>query len=164
MQPQTTSRVHKQAFSLFVELGEKSSSKKIFSIIKKEDNDITIRISDTELTDKLIDAYLDKDNRAILYSLRSPMTISEIVKTSRLPQSSVYRKTVALAEQGLIVFSGFDKELKNGKGNHKGSVYEKTIQSISFNLKSDIHMTEITIERRILQKCKPLYLMVASSC
>lgn len=162
MRQQAESRVRRQTFSLFVEL-EKSNSKKICSIIKK-DNDIIIRINDTELTDKLIDAYLDKDNRVILHSLTSPMTISEIVKRSGLPQSSVYRKIVALVEQGLIVFSGFDRDLKNGKGNHKGSIYEKTINSICFNLKSDTHMTEITIERRILQKCKPLYMMVAKSC
>lgn len=164
MQSQVTSGSQKQAFSLFIELEEKSRAKKIFFIVKKEEVSITFRINDTELTDKIIDAYLDKDNRVILYNLRSPMTITEIVKKSGLPQSSVYRKVDALVEQGLILFSGFDKDVKNGKGNHKGSVYEKTIHSISFNLKSDIHTTELTVERRILQKCKPLYLLVTNSC
>lgn len=157
-------RIQKRAFLLFTELGEKSRSERVFSIIKKEDTSITIKISDTELTDKIIDAYLDKDNRIILYNLRLPMTITEIVKKSKLPQSSVYRKVDTLVEQGLILFSGFDRNTKNGKGNHKGATYEKTIQSISFNLKSDTHTTEITIERRALQKCKPLYLLVSNTC
>lgn len=156
--------MQKRAFLLFVELGEKSRAERVFSIVKKEDASITIRINDTELTDKIIDVYLDKDNRIILYNLRSPMTITEIVKKSKLPQSSVYRKVDALVEQGLILFSGFDKDVKNGKGNHKGAVYEKTIHSISFNLKSDTHTTEITIERRALQKCKPLYILVSNTC
>jgi DNA-binding transcriptional ArsR family regulator len=164
MQSQVIPGAQKQAFSLFLELDEKSRSKKVFSIVKKDDVSIIIRINDTELTDKIIDAYLDKDSRVILYNLRSPMTITEIVKKSGLPQSSVYRKVDALVEQGLILFSGFDKDVKNGKGNHKGSVYEKTIHSISFNLKSDMHMTELTVERRVLQKCKPLYILVRKSC
>lgn len=157
-------RIQRRAFLLFAELGEKSRVEKAFSIVKKEDAAITIRINDAELTDKIIDAYLDKDNRIILYNLRSPMTITEIVRKSRLPQSSVYRKVDTLVEQGLILFSGFDRDAKNGKGNHKGAVYEKTIQSISFNLKSDTHTTEITVERRALQKCKPLYLLVSNTC
>jgi DNA-binding transcriptional ArsR family regulator len=156
--------MQKRAFLLFTELGEKSRTERAFSIVKKEDTSITIRINDTELTDKIIDAYLDKDNRIILYNLRSPMTITEIVKKSKLPQSSVYRKVDTLVKQGLILFSGFDKDTKNGKGNHKGSMYEKTVQSISFNLKSDIHTTELTVERRAIQKCKPLYLLVTNSC
>ncbi len=157
-------RMQKRAFLLFAELVEKSHAESVFSIVKKDDTSITIRINDTELTDKIIDAYLDKDNRIILYNLRSPMTITEIVKKSKLPQSSVYRKVDALVEQGLILFSGFDRDVKNGKGNHKGAAYEKTIHSISFNLKSDTRTTEITIERRALQKCKPLYLLVSNIC
>ncbi len=156
--------MQKRAFLLFVELCERSRAEKVFSIVRKEEMSITIKISDTELTDKIIDAYLDKDNRIILYNLRSPMTITEIVKRSKLPQSSVYRKVDALVELGLILFSGFDRDAKNGKGNHKGATYEKTINSISFNLKSDIHTTEITMEKRALQKCKPLYLLVSNPC
>lgn len=164
MQFQVIPRVQKQGFSLFLELDEKSRLKKIFSIVKKDEMFITIRINDTELIDKIIDAYLDKDNRVILYNMKMPMTITEIVKNAKIPQSSVYRKVDALVEQGLILFSGFDNEVKNGKGNHKGSIYEKTIHSISFNLKSDTRTTELTIERRILQKCKPLYRLVIRSC
>jgi DNA-binding transcriptional ArsR family regulator len=164
VQSQGMRRIQKRAFSLFSELGEKSRVEKVFSIVKKEDSSITIRINDIELTEKIIDAYLDKDNRIILYNLRLPTTITEIVKKSKLPQSSVYRKVDALVEQGLILFSGFDRDAKNGKGNHKGAVYEKTIQSISFNLKSDMPTTEITIERHALQKCKPLYLLVSNIC
>jgi len=164
MQFQVTPGARKQGFSLFLELDEKSRLKKILSIVKKDDAFITIRINDTELTDKIIDAYLDRDNRVILYNMRVPMTITEIIKKSKLPQSSVYRKVDALVEQGLILFSGFYNDVKNGKGNHKGSVYEKTVYSISFNLKSDIHTTELTIERRALQKCKPLYLLVINPC
>ncbi|WKT57226.1 helix-turn-helix domain-containing protein [Candidatus Nitrosotenuis chungbukensis] len=164
MQSQGMREIQKRAFLLFAELGEKSRTEKVLSVIKKEDNSITIRINDAELTNKIIDAYLDKDNRVILYNLRTPMTITEIVKRSKLPQSSVYRKVDALVEQGLILFSGFDRDVKNGKGNHKGAVYEKTIHSISFNLKSDTHTTEITIEKHALQKCKPLYLLVSNTC
>lgn len=164
MQFQVTPGAQKQGFSLFLELDEKSRLKKIISVIKKDDTFVTIRINDTELTDKIIDSYLDKDNRIILYNMRSPMTITEIVKRAKLPQSSVYRKVDALVEQGLVLFSGFDKDVKNGKGNHKGSVYEKTVHSISFNLKSDKHTTELTVERHALQKCKPLYLLVINSC
>ncbi|MBI5378253.1 MAG: helix-turn-helix transcriptional regulator [Thaumarchaeota archaeon] len=164
MQFKVTPGAQKQGFSLFLELDEKSRLKKIISVIKKDDAFVTIRINDTELTDKIIDAYLDRDNRVILYNLGAPMTITEIVKKAKLPQSSVYRKVDALVGQGLILFSGFDKDAKNGKGNHKGSVYEKTVHSISFNLRSDTRTTELTVERRALQKCKPLYLLVINSC
>lgn len=164
MQTQVLPGSQKQTFSMFSELARKSLSQKTFSIVKKDDVSITIRINDTELTDKIIDVYLDKDSRIILYNLRSPMTITEIVKKSKLPQSSVYRKVEALVEQGLILFSGFNNDAKNGKRNHKRSLYEKTIHSISFNLKSNIHTTELVIKRHALQKCKPLYLLVTNSC
>lgn len=164
MQFQETPGAHKQGFSLFLELDEKPSLRKTVAVVRKDDMFVTIRINDTDLTDKIIDAYLDRDNRIILYNMRSQMTITEIVKKANLPQSSVYRKVDALVEQGLILFSGFDKNVKNGKGNHKGSIYEKTVHSISFNLKSDTHTAELTIERRVLQKCKPLYLSVIRSC
>ena len=164
MQFQETPGAQKQGFSLFLELDENPNLRKTVTVVRKDDVFVTIRINDTGLTDKIIDAYLDKDNRIILYNMRSQMSITEIIKKANLPQSSVYRKVDALVEQGLILFTGFDRNVKNGKGNHKGSIYEKTVHSISFNLKSDRHTAELTIERRVLQKCKPLYISVIRSC
>ncbi|MBM2852773.1 MAG: ArsR family transcriptional regulator, partial [Candidatus Nitrosotenuis sp.] len=85
MQTQVQPGSQKQTFSMFSELERKSNLQKAFFIVKKDDVSITIRINDTELTDKIIDVYLDKDSRIILYNLRSPMTITEIVKKSKLP-------------------------------------------------------------------------------
>jgi len=92
---------------------EKDCLDKIIQVNQNKNNYV-VKIVDQKLSDKIFDFYGDFETRKILMSLMgSELTISEILKISRVLKSPAYRKIENLLLEGLILESG--KILKNNK-------------------------------------------------
>jgi hypothetical protein len=92
---------------------EKDCLDKIIQV-KQNKNNYVVKIVDQKLSEKIFDFYGDFETRKILMSLMGrELTISEILKISRVLKSPAYRKIENLLLEGLILESG--KILKNNK-------------------------------------------------
>ena len=89
---------------------------------------------------QLLDALSDETNQQILSLLSEPMTPAELIDSSGLPSSTVYRKLDLLSGTGLI------KEVQPADPtNRQSSLYKRHIQTISFSVNDEQLL--ITIER-----------------
>jgi hypothetical protein len=105
--------VLKNTSSINLETFEKSCVDKIIKVSRTKNN-YTVKIINKKLSEKILDFFGDPETRCILMSLMTTsLTISEILKISKVLKSSAYRKIENLLLNGLILESG--KILKNKK-------------------------------------------------
>jgi len=96
-----------------IEAFEKNCVDKIIKVSRTKNN-YTVKIISKNLSEKILDFFGDPETRKILMSLMDKsLTISEILKTSKVLKSPAYRKIENLLLDGLILESG--KILKNNK-------------------------------------------------
>jgi len=99
--------------SMDIETFEKNCIDKIIKVSRTKNN-YTVKIISKNLSEKILDFFGDPETRKILMSLMDKsLTISEILKTSKVLKSPAYRKIENLLLDGLILESG--KILKNNK-------------------------------------------------
>jgi len=99
--------------SIDLETFEKNCIDKIIKVSKTKNNYV-IKIINKKLSEKILDFFGDPETRKILMSLMGKsLTITEILKTSKVLKSPAYRKIENLLLDGLILESG--KILKNNK-------------------------------------------------
>ena len=105
--------VLKNMLSINLETFEKSCVDKIIKVIRTKNN-YAVKIINKKLSEKILDFFGDPETRRILMSLMTTsLTISEILKISKVLKSPAYRKIENLLLNGLILESG--KILKNKK-------------------------------------------------
>ena len=103
----------KNISSIDSETFEKNCIDKIIKVSRTKNNYV-IKIINKKLSEKILDFFGDPETRKILMSLMGTfLTISEILKTSKVLKSPAYRKIENLLLDGLILESG--KILKNNK-------------------------------------------------
>jgi len=103
----------KNISSIDLESFEKNCIDKIIKVSRAKNN-YNIKIIDKKLSEKILDFFGDPETRKILMSLMGKsLTITEILKTSKVLKSPAYRKIENLLLDGLILESG--KILKNNK-------------------------------------------------
>ena len=99
--------------SMDIETFEKNCIDKIIKVSRTKNN-YTVKIISKNLSEKILEFFGDPETRKILMSLMDKsLTISEILKTSKVLKSPAYRKIENLLLDGLILESG--KILKNNK-------------------------------------------------
>ncbi len=98
-----------------------------------------IQIKDPELSKIFLQSVADIDKKAILGAVMDkPLIIAKILESSKIPQTSGYRKINFLIDNGLLVSSGFEL-------THDGKKVKK-YETIFENIKVDIVKNNVTLK------------------
>jgi hypothetical protein len=126
---------------------EKNSINKIIKI-KKREHDYNVIIVDAELSDLILELFSDSESRKIISSLlENEYTIPQILKESKVPKTSGYRKIENLIINGLIIESG--KVLSESK---KISKLQCIFQEIKLDIKKERIIVSGIISKKMFEK------------
>jgi len=126
---------------------EKSSINKIIKI-KKREHDYNVIIVDTELSDLILELFSDSEARKIISSLlENEYTIPQVLKESKVPKTSGYRKIENLIINGLIIESG--KVLSESK---KISKLQCVFQEIKLDIKKEKIIVNGIVSKKMFEK------------
>ncbi len=126
---------------------EKNSINKIIKIKKREHN-YNVIIVDAELSDLILELFSDSESRKIISSLlENEYTIPQILKESKVPKTSGYRKIENLIINGLIIESG--KVLSESK---KISKLQCVFQEIKLDIKKESIIVSGIISKKMFEK------------
>lgn len=116
--------------------------------IKKTDNDYSVKIIDQKLIDLMLELCGDSETRKIITCLfDNDLTIPQILKESKVPKTSGYRKIENLIINGLILESG--KVLSESKGILK---YKCVFDEIKIGMKKNDIMIQGVINKKTFDK------------
>lgn len=122
---------------------EKDCINKIIKI-KKKDDKYSVTIINSELSDLILELFGDVETRKIISSLlEKEYTIPQILKESKIPKTSGYRKIENLILKGLIVESG--KVLSESKKISK-------LQCVFHEIKLEVKKENVTVMGIITEK------------
>lgn len=126
------SSVLRKNSSMDVKKFEKDCINKILKV-KKKDDKFAVTIVDSNLKDLIIELFGDVETRKIISTLlENEYTIPQILKESKVPKTSGYRKIENLILHGLIIESG--KVLSESK---KISKLQCIFEEIRLDIKKD---------------------------
>ncbi len=126
---------------------EKDSINKIIKI-KKREHDYNVIIVDTKLSDLILELFSDSEARKIISSLlENEYTIPQVLKESKVPKTSGYRKIENLIINGLIIESG--KVLSESK---KISKLQCVFQEIKLNIKKEKIIVNGIVTKKMFEK------------
>ncbi len=126
---------------------EKDSINKIIKI-KKREHDYNVTIVDTELSNVILELFSDSEARKIISSLlENEYTIPQVLKESKVPKTSGYRKIENLIINGLIIESG--KVLSESK---KISKLQCVFQEIKLNIKKEKIIVNGIVTKKMFEK------------
>ena len=126
---------------------EKNSINKIIKI-KKREHDYNVIIVDAELSDLILELFSDSESRKIISSLlENEYTIPQILKESKVPKTSGYRKIENLIINGLIIESG--KVLSESK---KISKLQCIFQEIKLDIKKERIIVSGIVSKKMFEK------------
>ena len=135
--------VLKKNSNLDVKKFEKDCVNKILKV-KKRDDRYSVTIINSELSDLILELFGESETRKIISTLlENEYTIPQILKESKVPKTSGYRKIENLILHGLIIESG--KVLSESKKISK-------LQCVFQEIKLDIKKEKITVSGSISQK------------
>lgn len=135
--------VLKKNSNLDVKKFEKDCVNKILKV-KKREGRYSVTIINSELSDLILELFGEAETRKIISSLlENEYTIPQILKESKVPKTSGYRKIENLILHGLIIESG--KVLSESKKISK-------LQCVFQEIKLDIKKEKITVSGSISQK------------
>ena len=122
---------------------EKDCINKIIKV-KKRDDKYNVIIHNTIMTDLILELFSESETRKIISSLlENEYTIPQILKESKVPKTSGYRKIENLILNGIIIESG--KVLSESKKISK-------LQCVFQEIKLDIKKEKITITGIVSKK------------
>lgn len=137
------SNILKKNSTLDIEKFEKYCINKILKV-KKRDEKYLVTIINSDLRDLILELFGDIESRKIISSLlENEYTIPQILKESKVPKTSGYRKIENLILNGLIIESG--KVLSESKKISK-------LQCVFQEIKLDIKKEKITITGIVTKK------------
>ena len=116
--------------------------------IKKTDKDYSVKIIDQKLIDLILELCGDSETRKIIICLfDNDLTIPQILKESKVPKTSGYRKIENLIINGLILESG--KILSESK---RISKYRCVFDEIKIGMKKNDIMIQAVINKKIFDE------------
>ena len=93
---------------------ETKSLLKIIELEKTEEEWITIQ--DQELSKTFLQTFGDEDKKTILDTvLNKSLIVADILKESKIPQTSGYRKINSMISNGILISNGFELSKDNKK-------------------------------------------------
>ncbi len=122
---------------------EKDCINKILKV-KKRDDKYNVSIINSDMVDLILDLFSESETRKIISSLlENEYTIPQILKESKVPKTSGYRKIENLILNGIIIESG--KVLSESKKISK-------LQCVFQEIKLDIKKEKITVVGTVSEK------------
>lgn len=116
--------------------------------IKKIDKNYSIKIIDQKLSDLILELCGDAETRRIFTCLfDNDLTIPQILKESKVPKTSGYRKIENLIINGLILESG--KILSESK---RISKYRCVFDEIKIGMKKNDIMIQVVVSKKIFDE------------
>jgi len=126
---------------------EKDCINKIIKV-KKRDNKYYVKVVNTFVSDLILELFSEPETRKIISALlENEYTIPEILKESKVPKTSGYRKIENLIFNGLIIESG--KVLSESK---KISKLQCVFQEIKLNIKKEKIAVTGVISKKMFEK------------
>lgn len=125
---------------------EKECLNKIIKVKKRNDK-FLVTIVNPELTDLILEMFSELETRKIISSLlENEYTIPQILKESKVPKTSGYRKIENLIINGLIIESG--KVLSESK---KISKLQCVFQELKFDIKKEKTIVTGVVSKKIFE-------------
>jgi len=126
---------------------ETKSLLKVIELERTEKKEEWITIQDQELSKIFLDTLGDKDKKKILGTvLNKSLIVSDILKESKIPQTSGYRKINSMILNGILISNGFELS----KGNKKIKKYETVFQKIKIDIKKNGMIVKIQLKKHLL--------------
>ena len=126
---------------------ETKSLRNIIGLEKSEKKEEWVTIQDQELSKTFLEMLGDEDKKAILGTvLNRPMTVADILKEAKIPQTSGYRKINSMIDGGILVTNGFD--LSND--NKKIKKYEAVFENIKMDIQENAMVVKIQLKKHLL--------------
>ncbi|VVC05820.1 Uncharacterised protein [uncultured archaeon] len=148
--------VLREFFGKGAEVLEKQFLENIVTLEETKNNEPNwVAIDDPSLARQILEAFGDDDKNKILNAVLDEFrTISDILKITKLPQTSGYRKINSLIDGGLLINQG-RLTIQDGKKVNK---YKSIIENLTINLKKNrvivkALLAEESIRRSSIIKC-----------
>ena len=126
---------------------ETKSLLNVIGLEKSEKKEEWVTIQDQELSKIFLEMLGDEDKKTILGTvLNKPMIVADILKESKIPQTSGYRKINSMISNGILVVNGF--ELSND--NKKIKKYETVFQNIKMDIQENAMIVKIQLKKHLL--------------
>jgi len=134
--------------------GTDALEKKFFNVVCLTPKSITknqnwLTINDSSLAHLILEAYGDEDEVKILKSVvEKPMIVYDILKKSKLPQTSGYRKVKVLIETGLLIAKG-SAIADDGR---KITKYQSLFDNVRINIVKDTITVDVQLNEQNLNQ------------
>jgi hypothetical protein len=136
---------------------EKDCINKILKV-KKRDDKYNVSIINLDMIDLILDLFSESETRRIISSLlENEYTIPQILKESKVPKTSGYRKIENLILNGIIIESG--KVLSESK---KVSKLQCVFQEIKLDIKKEKITVVGTISKKMFEKSTSMKSIIQS--
>ncbi|MEK0349966.1 MAG: transcriptional regulator [Nitrosopumilus sp.] len=136
---------------------EKDCINKILKI-KKRDDKYNVTIINSAMTDLILELFSESETRKIISSLlENEYTIPQILKESKVPKTSGYRKIENLILNGFIIESG--KVLSKSK---KISKLQCVFQEIKLDIKKEKIIVIGTVSKKMFEKSTSMKSIIQS--
>ena len=138
----------------FFGAGTDALEKKFFNVVCLAPKSITknqnwLTIKDSSLAHLILEAYGDEDEVKILKSVvEKPMIVYDILKKSKLPQTSGYRKVKVLIETGLLIAKG-SAIADDGR---KITKYQSLFDNVRINIVKDTITVDVQLNEQNLNQ------------
>ncbi len=124
-----------------------SKTKTVFETGNNNDS-IWVTIGEKEATSLILNTCGDKHKHNILNTvLGQPMTISEILSSCKISNTSGYRKINSLIQSGLLIRNGF--VITNGR---KVSTYRSLFESVQIDIEKDKVIVNVRLSKCVETK------------
>ncbi len=136
---------------------EKDCLNKILKV-KKRDDKYNVTIINSDMVDLILDLFSESETRKIISSLlENEYTIPQILKESKVPKTSGYRKIENLILNGIIIESG--KVLSESK---KISKLQCVFQEIKLDIKKEKITVIGTVSKKMFEKSTSMKSIIQS--
>ena len=136
---------------------EKDCLNKILKV-KKRDDKYNVTIINSDMVDLILDLFSESETRKIISSLlENEYTIPQILKESKVPKTSGYRKIENLILNGIIIESGI--VLSESK---KISKLQCVFQEIRLNIKKEKITVVGTVSKKMFEKSTSMESIIQS--
>lgn len=126
---------------------EKKSLLNVIELEKTEKKGEWVTIQDQELTKIFLQTFGDEDKKTILGTvLDKSLVVADILKESKIPQTSGYRKINSMISDGILISNGF--ELSND--NKKIKKYETVFENIQMDIQENGMIVKIQLKKDLL--------------
>ncbi|MEK0336553.1 MAG: transcriptional regulator [Nitrosopumilus sp.] len=139
--------VLREFFGVNADKIETKSLLKVIELERTEKKEGWITIQDQELSKIFLDTLGDKDKKKILGAvLNKSLIVSDILKESKIPQTSGYRKINSMILNGILISNGFELS----KDNKKIKKYETVFQNIKMDIQENGMIVKIQLKKYLL--------------